>query len=86
VVIPTNFKDLQGWAVCFDRFILVVKQTDLMHMVPVGRSVGIAPLVRENAASDAINSLWLVNDHVNLDSYWTVYLVTMPDSTCAGGT
>jgi len=32
-------------------------------------------LVRQNAASDMIDSIWLVNDHVELDTYWTGYQV-----------
>jgi len=74
VVIPTKYKDLQGWADCVDGFIRVVKQTDKIHIVPVGAIVGPAHLVGENnAASDRINSVWLVNTHVDLDTYWTVY-------------
>jgi len=45
-----------------------------MHSVPVGAIVGPAKLVPDNdAASDRIDSVWLVNDHVDLDTYWTVY-------------
>jgi len=73
VVIPTKYKDPHGWADCVDRFIRVVKQTDKMHIVPVGAIIEPAHLVRENAASDRINSVWLVNNHVDLDTYWTVY-------------
>ena len=78
-------KDLHGWADCVDGFISVVKQTDMVHMVPVGAIVGPAHLVRDNAASDRINNLRVVNNHVGLDTYWTVYSVTMPESRCAGG-
>jgi hypothetical protein len=73
VVIPIQYKDLHGWADCVDRFIWVVKQTDKMHLVPVGAIVEPAHLVQENAASVTINSIWLVNNHVDLDIYWTVY-------------
>jgi hypothetical protein len=73
VVIPTKYKDPHGWADCIDVFIWVVKQIDMMHIVPVGAIVGLAHLVRENAASDRIDSVWLVNNLVNLDTYWTVY-------------
>jgi len=73
VVIPAKYKDLHGWANCVDGFIQVVKQTDKMHIVRVGAIVGLAHLVRENAASDRIDSVWLVNNHVDLDTYWTVY-------------
>jgi len=73
VVIPTKFKDLHGWADCVDGFIRVVKQTNKMHIVTVGAIVGLAHLVQENAASRGIDSVWLVNNHVHLDTYWTVY-------------
>ena len=38
-VIPTKFKDLHGWADCVDGFIRVVKQTNKMHIVPLGAIV-----------------------------------------------
>jgi len=72
-VIPTNYKDPHGWADCVDGFIRVVKQTDIMHKVPVRAIVGPARLVRENAASDQINSVWLVSNHMDSDTYWTIY-------------
>jgi hypothetical protein len=74
VVIPEKFKDPHRWADCVDEFIQVVKQTDKMNIILVGAIVGPAHLVRENnASSDRINSIWLVNNHVDLDPYWTVY-------------
>jgi len=74
VVIPTKYKDPHGWADCIDQFIRVAKQTDKMHIIPVGAIVGPAHLVRENnAGSDKIDSVWLVNDDVDLETYWTVY-------------
>jgi hypothetical protein len=74
VVISTKYKDPPGWADCVDRFIRVVKQTDKMHIVPVGAIVGRVHLVRENnAASDRIDCVWLVNNHGDLDTYWNVY-------------
>ena len=45
VVIPTKYKDPHGWADCVDGFIKVVKQTDKMHIVPVGAIVGPTHLV-----------------------------------------
>jgi hypothetical protein len=72
-VIPTKFKDLQDWADCVDRFIRVVKQTNKIHIVPVGAIVRPAHLVQENAALGSIDSVWLVNNHVDSDTYWTVY-------------
>ena len=47
VVIPTKYKDQHGWADCIDGFIRVVKQTDKMHIVPVGAIVGPVHLARE---------------------------------------
>jgi len=74
LVIPPKYNDPHGSADCIDGFIRVVKQTDKMHIVPVWAIVGPAHLVRENhAASDRIDSVWLVNNHVDLDTYWTVY-------------
>jgi len=73
VVVPTKYNDWNGWANCVDRFIRVVKQTDMTHIVPVGAIVGLARLVRENAECDRIDSLWLVSDYVDLDTYWIIY-------------
>jgi len=44
-----------------------------MHIVPVVTIVGTAHLVRENAASGGIDSVWLVNNYVDPDIYCTVY-------------
>jgi hypothetical protein len=73
VVIPIKLKDLDGWADCVDGFTQVVKQTNKMHIVPIGVIGGPANLVRENAASGGINRIWLVYNHVGLDMYWTEY-------------
>jgi len=73
VGIPTQYKDLQGWAYCVDGFIWVVKETNKMHIVPIGAIDGLAHLVRENGAWCGIDSLWRVYNHVDLDTYWTVY-------------
>jgi len=73
VVIPTTFKDSHGWADCVDGFIRVVKQMNKRHIVPVGRIVGLAHLMRENSPSGGIDSVWHGNNHVDLDTYWTVY-------------
>jgi len=45
VVIPTKYKDLHRWADCVEGFIRVVKQTNKMHIVPVGAILGPAHLV-----------------------------------------
>jgi hypothetical protein len=74
MVIPTNSKDPHGSADCINRFIQVVKHTDMMHIVPVRAIVGPAHLVQENnAASDGIDCVWLVKNHVDFDTSWTVY-------------
>ena len=73
MVIPKKYKDLHGWADCVDGFIRVVKQTNQMHIVPIGAIVGPAYLVLENAALGSMDSVWLVYNHVDLDTYWTVY-------------
>jgi hypothetical protein len=74
VVIPTNYKDLHGWADCVDGFIRVVKPMNKMNIVPVGPIVGPGHWVRENTASGSIDSVWFVNNDVDLDTYCTVYL------------
>jgi len=73
VVIPIEYYDQCGWADCVDGFIQVVKVTDMDHIVCVGAVVGPAHLVPENAASDRIDSIWLVNHPADLNTYWTEY-------------
>jgi len=73
VVIPTKFNDHHGWADCVDGFIQVVKQTNTMHIVPVGAIVRPAHLLRENAAVGGLDRVWLAVNHVDLDTHWTVY-------------
>jgi hypothetical protein len=73
VVIPTKFKDLHDWADFVDRFVRVRKETNQMHIVPVGAIVGQAHLVQKNAALNGMDSVWLVNNHVDFDTYWTEY-------------
>jgi len=73
VVIATKFKDPFGWADCIDRLIRVVKQTNIMHILPGGVIVGPPHMKWENAALGGIISAWLVNTHVNLNTYWTVH-------------
>jgi len=74
VVNPTKYNDRHYWADCVDGFILVVKQTDIMQIVPVGAIVDPANLLlQKNNGSDRIDSIWLVNTAVDLDTYWTVY-------------
>jgi hypothetical protein len=72
VVIPTKSKDLHGWADSVDRVIQVVKQTNKMHIVPIAAIVWLAHLLWENAALGGMDSVWLVNNHVDLDTNWTV--------------
>jgi len=73
VVIPTQYNDPHGWADFVNRFIQVVRQTVKMHIVHVRAIVRLAHLVQEIAASHRINSVWLVNNYVHLDTHWTVY-------------
>jgi hypothetical protein len=69
VVIPTKYNYLHDWADCVDGFIRIVKQTNKMHIAPVGAIVGPAHLVWENAALGGMDSVCLVNNHVDLDTY-----------------
>ena len=69
VVIAIKFKEPHGWPDCVDRFIQGITQSDTIHIVPVRAIVAPAHLARENAASDRINSVWLVNNPVDLDTY-----------------
>jgi len=79
VVTPTNYKGLDGWPDCIDRIIRFVNETDMIHNVPVRATVRPAHLVQAKAASDRINSLWLVNSHVRIDTYWTVHQETLTE-------
>ena len=79
LVISTKFKDPHSWADCVDGFIRVVNETCMMHIIPVRTIVGPAHLLEEDAASDRIDCVWLVNYHVDLDTYLTVYSVTVPE-------
>jgi len=68
-VIPIMYIDPHGLADCVDGFSWVVTQTDKMHIVRIRAIVGPAQLVRENnAASDRIDCVWLVNNHLDLDT------------------
>jgi hypothetical protein len=44
-----------------------------IHIVLVGAIVGLAHLLWENAASGSMEGVWPVRNHVDLDTYWTVY-------------
>jgi hypothetical protein len=72
-VIPTKYNELHGSADCVDGFIPVVREMNKTDIVPVGEIVRTARLVRENAALGGMDSIWLVNNDVDLDTYWTVY-------------
>jgi hypothetical protein len=68
------YNDVHGWADCVDGFIRVVKQTDMMHIVPVRAIVEPPHLLQEdNATSDRFNTVWLGYNHVDINTYWTVY-------------
>ena len=73
VMIPTQNTDPQCYADSIDKFISVVKLYNTVDILPVNAMVGLAKLVWENAVSDWINSVWLVNDQVKLDTYQTLY-------------
>jgi hypothetical protein len=74
VLIPTKYKDANDWADCSNGFSRVVKQTDKTHIIAVWEVVGPAHSVQvNNVASDRIDSVWLVYNPVDLDTYWTVY-------------
>lgn len=64
MVIPTKFNDFHGWANCVDRFVQVVKQTNIMLIVPGGAIVGPVHFVLKNSTLDGIDSVWLGNNHV----------------------
>jgi len=65
-------KALYGWAESVHGMIQVVKQTNKMHIDLIRAFVEQVHLVQANAASDRIYTVWLVNDHIDSDSYWTV--------------
>jgi hypothetical protein len=44
-----------------------------MHILPVEAIVGPAHVVQKDAASGGIDGVWLVINHVDLDTYWIVY-------------
>jgi len=67
------YNDPHGWAEWVDGFIPVVKQMNKMHIVCIEAIVGLAHLVGENAALDGIDSVWLENQYVDIDTHWTVY-------------
>jgi hypothetical protein len=73
--VSSKHKDLYGWANCSNSFIWVVKQINKLHLVPIAAIVGLAYLVKENAVSDKINSIWLVHNTLDLDIYWTTCCV-----------
>jgi hypothetical protein len=64
-VIPTKYKEVDSWAKCIVRFIQIVKQMTKMNAVPVRAIIGLVHLLRDNAASSSINSVWLLNIHVD---------------------
>jgi len=73
VVILTKYKDPHSWAGFVDGFICIVKLTYMMHIVPVRAIVQPAHLFSGHAGSDRIDSIIVVNNHVDLDTYSTVY-------------
>jgi hypothetical protein len=70
---------------CVDRLIRVSKQTVWMRIVLVEAIPRPAHLVPEQSVSDRMNIVWPQYNCVDLDTYWTVYYITLPESKCAGG-
>lgn len=64
---------LQMYTYCIDWFVWIIQQTDKLHIVPVGAIVGLLHLVWENTASDIIDRIGLVNNHIDLNTYSRVY-------------
>jgi hypothetical protein len=77
VVIPTKYKDFNCCADCVHGFIRIVKQINSTHIVSSGAVFVPAHLVGENAASGGIDSVWLVNDHVELNTSSATTLVSV---------
>jgi hypothetical protein len=73
MVIPKKCKGLRGWVGWVDGFIRVVKQMNTIYIVPFGAIIGQAHLVEENAILCSIDGTWLVNNHLDSDTYWMVY-------------
>lgn len=44
-----------------------------MHIVPIVAIVVPEQMMLENNATGSINSIWIVNNYVNLNADWTVY-------------
>jgi len=64
MVIPTKYNDSHGWADFVDRLIWVVKQTNQIHIVPIGAAVEPADVKWKNAALCYIDNVWLVYNRV----------------------
>ena len=73
VLTPPNDIYLHSWADWVAGVSWVVIQTNMMHILPIRAIVGLAHFVRENAASDRIDSTWLEDNHVDCGSYCTIY-------------
>ena len=73
MVIPTQYNDYYGRADCIDVVIQVAKQTEIIQFVPVGAIAGLEYLVPDNATLNMIDCVWLVNNHMELDTYWMEY-------------
>jgi len=69
VVIPTQYKDLNSYADFIDGFLWAVKQTEIIHSIPVRGIVGPVHFVWVTAPLDRINGVWVVTNHVDLDTH-----------------
>jgi len=65
LVIQIKYEDLAHYLNSFDEFIQVVKQTDTLHIVPVGEFVIVAHWVRENAVLHRMDSVRFVNKQMS---------------------
>ena len=70
--VGTGFQHRFGDPEEVDGFIRVVKATG-PHVFAVDRIEGPAHLLPVNRTSTGSGSVWIINNHVDLDTYWDVY-------------
>jgi hypothetical protein len=67
------YDDCHGCTDCADCFIWVVKPSNTIHVAHIEATNRPAHLVQGYAALERIICIWLVNNPVDLDTYWTVH-------------
>jgi len=72
-MIPTVYNNWYCWTNSIDGICYFIKQTNKVHVVPVGVRVGPVPIVIENDTLHRIDNVSHGNNHVDFDIYWTVY-------------